>query len=30
LCEVVYLPRTDGVSSTELKAEVVAAVRSRA
>lgn len=30
LCEVVYLPRTEGVSSTELKAEVVAAVRSRA
>jgi hypothetical protein len=24
---VVYLPRTEGVSSTELKAEVVAAVR---
>ena len=30
LCDVVYLPRTDGVSSTELKAEVVAAVSSRA
>jgi glycerol-3-phosphate cytidylyltransferase len=30
LCDVVYLPRTEGVSSTELKAEVVAAVRSRA
>jgi glycerol-3-phosphate cytidylyltransferase len=30
LCEVVYLPRTDGVSSTELKADVVAAVRARA
>lgn len=30
LCEVVYLPRTEGVSSTELKAEVVAAVRARA
>lgn len=30
LCDVVYLPRTEGVSSTELKAEVVAAVRSKA
>jgi glycerol-3-phosphate cytidylyltransferase len=30
LCDVVYLPRTEGVSSTELKAEVVATVRSRA
>jgi glycerol-3-phosphate cytidylyltransferase len=30
LCDVVYLPRTEGVSSTELKAEVVAAVRARA
>lgn len=30
LCEVVYLPRTEGVSSTELKAEVVAAVRAKA
>lgn len=30
LCEVVYLPRTEGVSSTELKADVVAAVRARA
>lgn len=30
LCDVVYLPRTEGVSSTELKADVVAAVRSRA
>jgi glycerol-3-phosphate cytidylyltransferase len=30
LCEVLYLPRTEGVSSTELKAEVVAAVRARA
>jgi glycerol-3-phosphate cytidylyltransferase len=29
LCEVVYLPRTEGVSSTELKAEVVATVRAR-
>jgi glycerol-3-phosphate cytidylyltransferase len=27
VCDVVYLPRTEGVSSTELKAEVVAAVR---
>jgi glycerol-3-phosphate cytidylyltransferase len=30
LCDVVYLPRTEGVSSTELKADVVAAVQSRA
>ncbi len=30
LCEVLYLPRTEGVSSTELKADVVAAVRARA
>ena len=30
LCDVVYLPRTEGVSSTELKADVVAAVRARA
>jgi glycerol-3-phosphate cytidylyltransferase len=30
LCEVVYLPRTEGVSSTELKADVVAAVQRRA
>jgi glycerol-3-phosphate cytidylyltransferase len=30
LCQVVYLPRTEGVSSTELKADVVAAVRARA
>lgn len=30
LCDVLYLPRTDGVSSTELKADVVAAVRARA
>ena len=30
LCDVVYLPRTEGVSSTELKAEVVASVRGRA
>lgn len=30
LCDVVYLPRTEGVSSTELKAEVVAAVRAKA
>lgn len=30
LCDVVYLPRTEGVSSTELKADVVATVRSRA
>lgn len=30
LCEVVYLQRTEGVSSTELKADVVAAVRARA
>lgn len=30
LCEVVYLPRTEGVSSTDLKADVVAAVRARA
>jgi len=29
-CEVLYLPRTEGVSSTELKADVVAAVRARA
>lgn len=29
LCEVVYLPRTEGVSSTELKADVVAQVRQR-
>lgn len=27
LCDVVYLPRTEGVSSTELKADVVATVR---
>jgi glycerol-3-phosphate cytidylyltransferase len=27
LCEVVYLPRTEGVSSTALKADVVARVR---
>ena len=30
LCDVVYLPRTEGVSSTELKADVVATVRARA
>lgn len=30
LCDVVYLPRTEGVSSTELKAEVVAVAKSRA
>jgi glycerol-3-phosphate cytidylyltransferase len=30
LCEVVYLPRTEGVSSTELKADVVARVRAHA
>lgn len=31
LCDVVYFPRTEGVSSTELKADVVAsAVRARA
>lgn len=30
LCDVLYLPRTEGVSSTELKADVVAAVRARA
>lgn len=30
LCDVVYLPRTEGVSSTELKAEVVATVRAKA
>jgi glycerol-3-phosphate cytidylyltransferase len=29
-CDVVYLPRTEGVSSTDLKADVVAAVRARA
>lgn len=29
LCDVVYLPRTEGVSSTELKAEVVASVRAK-
>jgi glycerol-3-phosphate cytidylyltransferase len=29
LCDVVYLPRTEGVSSTELKADVVATVRLR-
>lgn len=29
LCDVVYLPRTEGVSSTELKAEVVASIRAR-
>lgn len=28
LCEVVYLPRTEGVSSTELKADVVARMKS--
>lgn len=27
LCEVVYLPRTEGVSSTEVKADVVARAR---
>lgn len=30
LCDVLYLPRTEGVSSTELKADVVATVRARA
>lgn len=30
LCDVVYLPRTEGVSSTELKADVVAALNARA
>lgn len=30
MCEVVYLPRTEGVSSTELKADVVARVAARA
>jgi glycerol-3-phosphate cytidylyltransferase len=30
LCQVIYLPRTEGVSSTELKADVVARARSRA
>lgn len=30
LCDVLYLPRTEGVSSTELKADAVAAVRARA
>jgi glycerol-3-phosphate cytidylyltransferase len=30
LCDVLYLPRTEGVSSTDLKADVVAAVRARA
>lgn len=30
LCRVLYLPRTEGVSSTGLKAEVVAAVKARA
>lgn len=30
LCEVIYLPRTEGVSSTELKADVVARVKQRA
>jgi glycerol-3-phosphate cytidylyltransferase len=30
LCQVLYLPRTEGVSSTELKAGVLAADRSRA
>lgn len=29
-CEVLYLPRTEGVSSTELKADVVAAALARA
>jgi glycerol-3-phosphate cytidylyltransferase len=29
LCEVIYLPRTEGVSSTELKADVVANVVSQ-
>lgn len=29
LCDVVYLPRTEGVSSTELKADVIATVRAR-
>lgn len=29
LCEVLYLPRTEGVSSTELKADVVAKVVSQ-
>lgn len=27
LCQVIYLPRTEGVSSTELKADVVAGAR---
>lgn len=30
LCQVIYLPRTEGVSSTELKADVVAVAGSRA
>jgi len=30
LCQVIYLPRTEGVSSTELKADVVAKAVARA
>lgn len=30
LCDVLYLPRTEGVSSTELKADVVAVLKARA
>lgn len=30
LCQVIYLPRTEGISSTELKADVVAGAQTRA